>query len=174
MKNLLKLTLVLSVFIFSSCEKEKTLESLENQSLTFDEFFEKVSNMDIQTSMENSIYIKYKWNKKNNTISIIGSEEKEMSWAMAFLSVEMKSESNLGSNRNRSAPKVTVACDRGGDGSDDWTNTCNGAVSCGKMIKKCLDQGGCANVCSALMEYYEPEKLFVIEPVDSNNINSSN
>ena len=95
MKNIFKLTLILSVFIFSSCEKEETLESLENQSMTFDEFFEKVSSMDIQTSKENSIYIKYKWVKNDNSISIISSEEKELSWGVALEIASLENDSNF-------------------------------------------------------------------------------
>lgn len=40
-----------------------------------------------------------------------------------------------------------ISCDNGGDGSDDWEAECTGVSSCGKLIKKCLDQGGCAQVC---------------------------
>ena len=40
-----------------------------------------------------------------------------------------------------------ISCFNGGDGSDDWEAECTGVSSCGKLIKKCLDQGGCAQVC---------------------------
>lgn len=38
----------------------------------------------------------------------------------------------------------TIECE-GGEG--DWPQTCTGVVSCAKLVKKCLDSGGCATVC---------------------------
>jgi len=56
MRNLIILSFVF--LLFSSCNTEEvSIETLENQTLTFDEFFQKVSEMNIQTSKENSIFI---------------------------------------------------------------------------------------------------------------------
>ena len=158
MKHLFKLPLILLVFIFSSCEKGETLESLENQSLTFDEFFEKVSSMDLQTSKENSIYIKYKWNKNNNTISIISYEEKEMSWGAALEIASLEKDSNLFA-RSSSREEYTVTCSNGDNSS---YQKFSGKFSCGNVIAKCLEEGGCAEICSMEMEYYVPEKTFFL------------
>ena len=158
MKNILKLTLILSVFIFSSCEKEETLESLENQSMTFDEFFEKVSSMDIQASEENSIYIKYKWDKNNNSISIISSEEKELSWGASLEIASLKNNSNF--QKRSSGDKYQVSCS---NGDKSWDKECDGKWSCGKAIAKCLDEGGCAEICALRLEYYAPEKIFFLD-----------
>ena len=158
MKNIFKLTLILSVFIFYSCEKEETLESLENQSMTFDEFFEKVSSMDIQTSKENSIYIKYKWVKNDNSISIISSEEKELSWGVALEIASLENDSNF--QKRSAGDTYQVSCSNGGN---SWDKECSGKWSCGGLIADCLDEGGCASICTLYMEYYEPELTFFLE-----------
>jgi len=38
----------------------------------------------------------------------------------------------------------TIDCD---GGTGDWPQTCNGSYSCAKLVKICLDLGGCASVC---------------------------
>jgi hypothetical protein len=158
MKNILKITLIFSVFIFFSCEKQETLESLENQSMTFDELFEKVSSTDIQTSEENSIHIIYKWNKNNNTVSIISSEEKELSWGAALEIASLKNNSNF---KERSfGGGYQVSCS---NGDKSWNKKCSGKWSCGKAIGECLDQGGCAKICELKLEYYAPKRIFFLD-----------
>lgn len=41
----------------------------------------------------------------------------------------------------------TVSCSGGSGG--DWESSCGGKFSCGKLIAKCLDEGGCASICNA-------------------------
>ena len=38
----------------------------------------------------------------------------------------------------------TVNCDLG---NDSWSANCSGGLACGKLVKKCMDAGGCARVC---------------------------
>lgn len=58
----------------------------------------------------------------------------------------------------------TVSCDRGGDGSDNWSTNCDSKWSCGRLVVDCLDQRGCSTICTVAMEYYAPVNLFVISP----------
>lgn len=161
MKNISNLILLLFVLIFSSCDKGESIENLENQTLTFDEFFEKVSSMDIQTSKENAIFINYTWNKQNNSITIISSEEKEASLGTALKVASLKNDSNF--QTRSSGDKYQVSCSNGGE---SWNKECSGKWSCGGLIAECLDAGGCAEICKMKMEYYAPEKIFFLDADD--------
>lgn len=157
MNYILKLTVILSVFIFTSCENKETFDNLENQSMTFEEFFEKISDMDLQTSEPNSIHIKYKWNKKDNLISIIDSEENELSWGA---SLEIASLKNSNFHNRSTGDNYQVTCS---NGNNSWKKDCDGKWSCGKAIANCLDEGGCAEICVLKLEYYAPEKIFFLD-----------
>ncbi|NQX85340.1 MAG: hypothetical protein HRT67_05475 [Flavobacteriaceae bacterium] len=56
-----------------------------------------------------------------------------------------------------------IDCDMGGDGSNDWSDSCGGAYSCGKLAKKCLDAGG-ATACAqkATNSNYNSVKLIYV------------
>jgi hypothetical protein len=57
----------------------------------------------------------------------------------------LKSEPFVGIDRQYKSG-YQVDCDLGGSG--DWSESCNGTYSCGGLIKKCLDAGGCATTCA--------------------------
>ena len=112
----------------------------------------------IQTSKENSIYIKYKWDKNDNSISIISSEEKELSWGVALEIASLENDSNF--QKRSAGDTYQVSCSNGGN---SWDKECSGKWSCGGLIADCLDEGGCASICTLYMEYYEPELTFFLE-----------
>lgn len=158
MKKFVNLFLV-CVFIFTtSCSKEESLETLDNQTFTFEAFFDKVSAMDIQTSKENVIFVNYTWNKKDNTITITDAQEKEASWGVALEVASLKNNDDF-QKRDKSDKKYQVSCS---NGDNSWTKSCSGKWSCGSAIADCLEQGGCAEVCKLALEYYVPEKLFFL------------
>jgi len=156
MKYLLKSTLIfLFTLISFSCSKEEdNLNSLENQSLQYESFFEKVSNMNLKTSQENVIYIDYKWDASKKTIEYLNSKEMEPDFFI------LESEKNLASRNVLT--QYQVDCDRGGDGSDNWSEECDGKWSCGKLIAKCLDEGGCSTICQQRMAYAPQTKTFYL------------
>jgi len=68
----------------------------------------------------------------------------------------------LFSARGGDHDEYVVSCSGGSEG--DWSKSCSG-TACLKLAKKCLDQGGCAEVCKA-PEYKVPlnaEEFFGIE-----------
>ena len=145
--------LLVSLLSFISCnDNESTLSSLENQTLSVETFFEKVSAMNLKTSKENIIYIDYEWDTKNKTIKYLGFEEKEPDFFI------LESDESV-ANR---ATAYEVSCDRGGDGTKNWHEDCDGKWSCGKLIAKCLDEGGCATICQQKMAYIPQTKTFYI------------
>ena len=53
-----------------------------------------------------------------------------------------------------------VSCD---NGDSSWDEGCEGKWSCGKLIAKCLDEGGCATICRARMAYVPQTKTFYLD-----------
>ena len=153
----MKSLLIISTFfllIFSCSQGENDLSSLENQSLELNKFFEKVSSMNLKTSQENVIYIDYKWNPNKKTIEYLKSEEKEPDFFI------LESPKNL-AQRDAfiAADDYQVNCD---NGESSWSGDCDGKWSCGKLIAKCLDEGGCATICQQTMAYAPQTKTFYL------------
>ncbi|MDA9234261.1 hypothetical protein N9R11_00475 [Polaribacter sp.] len=153
----MKSLLIISTFfllIFSCSQGENDLSSLENQSLELNKFFEKVSSMNLKTSQENVIYIDYKWNPNKRTIEYLKSEEKEPDFFI------LESPKNL-AQRDAfiAADDYQVNCD---NGESSWSGDCDGKWSCGKLIAKCLDEGGCATICQQTMAYAPQTKTFYL------------
>jgi len=153
----MKSLLIISTFfllIFSCSQGENDLSSLENQSLELNKFFEKVSSMNLKTSQENVIYIDYKWNPNKKTIEYLKSEEKEPDFFI------LESPKNL-AQRDAfiAADDYQVNCD---NGESSWSGDCDGKWSCGKLIAKCLDEGGCATIYQQTMAYAPQTKTFYL------------
>ncbi len=147
MKNpIFILGFILSLGMFYSCDNNDQLDVLKDQTMTFDDFFEKVSSMELETNNENVIRIEYEWNKNDNLIKIINFEEEEPSWAMAL---ELSSKNNL----KQKGGGYTVSC---ANGNSSWSKDCDGKWSCGSLIGDCLEEGGCATICEKEM-YFAPE-----------------
>lgn len=57
-----------------------------------------------------------------------------------------------------------VSCDNEGDG-DDWEEECSGIASCGALVKKCFEEGGCAQICenksTSEVQYASVELIFL-------------
>lgn len=153
MKSLLKNTTIFlfALLVFSCSQEEDNLTSLKNQSLKFETFFERVSSMNLKTSNENIIYIDYEWNAKNKTIKYLNSIEKEPDFFI------LESEKNVA--QRIAADEYQVSCD---NGDSSWDEGCDGKWSCGKLIAKCLDEGGCATICQARMAYVPQTKTFYL------------
>ena len=158
-KQITKIAFVIVLSLtFFACSKENNLKNLENQIMTFDKFFEKVSTMDIKTNDENTIHISYEWNKKDNLIKVISSEEKEPSWGVAFESAFLENDKEF--QKQLSKDKYQVSCS---NGDSSWNKGCNGIKSCAKLIHNCLDSGGCAEICEMQMEYAPEIRTFFFD-----------
>jgi hypothetical protein len=155
MKSLLKIAtvLLLTLSFFSCSTDSEFLESLEGKTQTFDQLFERVSSMDIDVKDENVIYIDYTWNKSTDLVKVTQTVEKEPE----FFIIEDSNTAN-----KVDGDTYTVTCDNGGDGSDDWTETCDGKFSCGKLLYKCLNGEGCGTICTNRMAYAPQTKTFYL------------
>jgi hypothetical protein len=148
---------MITTCIFYSCDKDNLVEDLKGETLTYDAFFEKVISSKINIEKEHALYFDYKWNKKTNLITIVSITEREPD----FFVLE---------NRDSSTPKpkmayasYTVECTVGGNTT---STTCDGKISCGSAIAKCLDRGGCATICQNRMAYIPQYKTFYLLPND--------
>jgi len=140
------------------CKKDDGLSPLrEMKNISVEDFFDEVSKMDLEISDENVIYISYKFDKSNNTISITEVKEAE---PHIFILPFTKS--------NSSSADYTVECS---NGDNSWTSSCDGKYSCGRLIAKCLSEGGCATICEAKMMYVPQIKTFILGESVSSSIN---
>ncbi len=118
--------------------------SLSDQQLSMEELFEKVSQMKVKSGRV--LYVDFTWNKIENTVIINEMEEREPDFFV--LETPRKTSAKI------NGPSYIVECS---NGSKSWTKTCDSKLSCGSLIKECLDQGGCATICQKKMVYLGDE-----------------
>lgn len=57
-----------------------------------------------------------------------------------------------------------VSCDNEGD-DNDWEEECSGVYSCGALVKRCFEEGGCAQICEnksrGEVQYASVELMFL-------------
>lgn len=143
--KLILLAILLSCLNFSCSKKDEDLSSLQNQKLSYEAFFEKVASMNLEASSENIIYITYNLNSTNRTIEYLSFEEREPDFFVLDTRIN--------------ADDFTVECQ---NGDDSWNDTCSGKISCGRLIAKCLDEGGCALTCQNEMAFAPRTKTFYL------------
>lgn len=119
------------------------------KSVSADTFFEIVLQEASNIKGENVLYITADFNTKENKYSNYKFEIKEPNFFVfdeVINSVEGK--------------KYTVTCTKGG--KTLWTDECDGKFSCGSMIYKCLEGGGCGTICQGKMVYIPQTKNLVL------------
>ena len=164
MKEMMKFLLFMLCFIVAlvSCSKDKNqepLQDLQNKSMTYEDFFQTVTEKEVNLPEDKVLFISYEYNKQDYTITLLSTTESNPSSEIA---------SNVVSERNKLksaiAPllssKYTVHCK--GSKNGNWTGTCDGKWDCRKTIHKCVDAGGCATMCKANMVYIPDIKAFYI------------
>ncbi|WP_437823062.1 hypothetical protein [Tenacibaculum mesophilum] len=152
-KRKIVLGFLIVVFGLVACNKNQPLKLLADSKLSPDEFFSKVSALDIQTSNdENVIYIDVEYDKKNNTIKYLSSVEAEADFFV------LDSEEEIQKRIDKGTYEVTC---KGATG--EFTESCEGKVSCGKLIYECLQAGGCATICQNKIVYVPQNRTFYIE-----------
>ena len=146
---------------FISCSKDKNqdpLQDLQNKSMTYKEFFETVSEQAVNfIPDEKVLLISYKLNKEDNTITLLSSIIAESSWGVGF-DVAGKYEEQQASRSDKETYTVSCTGAKGGD----WTKSCNGDVSCGKLLYNCAEAGGCGTVCKTYMVYVPDVRAFYL------------
>ncbi len=147
MKNFKRFTVIcLTLLLCNSCSSEKpefinesNVKQLQNEKeiATINNLLENIKPQlnERAKDLEEFNYISFEVVKNLNTNEITLENFKELSlFPIADLT-----------QNNRST--YTISCDNNGDGESDWEEQCSGIGSCGKLVKKCLDEGGCAEIC---------------------------
>jgi len=136
---------------FTSCQEERVIEteqlnlqqSLENDAKTINallaELKLKLIFQSKQLSELERISFEIVKNKSTNEITVEKME--------TFRFFPMADKSEYYSQTRGGGYQVD--CDLGGNG--DWTESCSGTYSCGRLIARCLDEGGCATTCQQQM-----------------------
>ena len=160
---MMKFSLFMLCFVVAlvSCSKDKNqdpLQDLQNKSMTYKEFFETVSEQAVNfIPDEKVLLISYKLNKEDNTITLLSSIIAESSWGVGF-DVAGKYEEQQASRSDKETYTVSCTGAKGGD----WTKSCNGDVSCGKLLYNGAEAGGCGTVCKTYMVYVPDVKAFYL------------
>ncbi|MFK7978698.1 MAG: hypothetical protein AB8G86_01835 [Saprospiraceae bacterium] len=127
-------------FLVTSCEKN-VAEIAENTetTLTLDLLVEQLE--DATAKEGNGIFVEFDYNPNTEEVIIKKKEEKELGIEYLFI----YEQNEVASSR----AKYKISCDNeGNDGKDSWEEDCSGVRACGKLVKKCLDGGGCSTICT--------------------------
>jgi hypothetical protein len=147
MKRLNFLLLAFICILITSCQKDSTTV-LSDKNL--DSIVSEMRKFKI-SSKENAVFATINFNKETNTILDFKIEEKPLDVILI--------PSNINQLQSR-ADKYKVTCSKKiyGSGSQKTdTQECSSPYSCGTTIKKCLDAGGCAEICSASVIYVDED-----------------
>ena len=129
----------------------------KGSKMTFYDLFEKIAKNDLNAKRGNVLYIDYTINK-DGEINIFNIKESEPTWPVAFVMIDIFHERKPQINKNylSGKDKYQVSCSKG------WNERCGGGYSCGRLVEKCLDSGGCAEVCKLQMVYNPENKTFYL------------
>jgi ferredoxin len=146
MKNLLNLFLLVFLFsAFQSCSNENL-----NEYIAVENVIEKMQDYK-KSSKENAVFATITYDPKSGQITKYQIVEKEFD-----LLVSAFGEADLLESR---ADRYKVSCSKAvytdSKGNKTADTTCEGAINCGRTAKKCLDAGGCVEVCNATLIWVE-------------------
>lgn len=156
MRKLIKYGMFFMVFgIAMSCQNEKVqpeeeMSQLEIDAAKIDKLLEEARpDLAEQASKMNDdkvITFEVVKNLKTNEITIENIKQ------VNFFPIPIASEKTP----EFTEAEYQVDCD---NGDSSWSKSCGGKWSCGKLIAKCLDEGGCATICQQ-QQQKSTERLF--------------
>ena len=148
-KNVLFVLSLLGLLTIYSCEKRKHPTSLEGQKINFEELLDHVNeNIDVDDNKE--LHIEFEFEKGKEEVFV--SKVFQQDYPKNFFPVDWSDNVRLSN--------YSISCD---NGENSWDNDCSKPMACARLVKKCLEQGGCANICSARIVYYRPMRYFLIK-----------
>lgn len=159
-RNILILAFIATFFGFYSCQNnqgEDALSDLQEQSITFENFFEQVSNKEIAIPKDKVLLVNYEYDAQKRTMKVLSSEIAEPSWGIALDVAEQ-----LKMAKRVDGKTYTVSCDKGGKDGKGWKKSCSGKFSCGKLAYDCLEIGGCATICKAPLAFVPETDTFYL------------
>jgi hypothetical protein len=144
MKNLAIKTSALFLTILSlfACEKTNNLSTVRS----VDDVIEEMRQTKL-VNRENAIFANIKYDSQTGNILEYDIKEKEFDLIFIPFTNEPVVQSRADTYKVSCSKKVYT--DNQGNSTDE--TECSGSYSCGTAIKKCLDAGGCAEICSAII-----------------------
>ena len=142
------ITIALVMLSLYSCSKEEKVMDLKGETLSYDQFFDKV--VASKADKNQVVYFDYTWDKKTNLITVIDITKAEPNFFIL--------EKNLGAKSI--GKEYTVECSKGGKTT---SVTCDGKFSCGSAIYDCLEKGGCATICTNHLVYLPITQTFILD-----------
>ena len=134
----------LALFLFS-CEKESTTYT------SYDDLFQQTITKYQEIGEDDTVYISYDYDNTTEKIIVRNTEVKELNF---FL---LESESYIKAKKENG--EYSVECNY--KNGSVTTIECDGTRSCGLAIKKCLDGGGCAEICRSTIIYIPSTRSFI-------------
>ena len=147
-KNLFTVMSFVGILLLTSCDKSTQPSALEGQKINFEELLNHV-NENIEVDDHKELHIEFEFDKGKEEVLV--SKVFQQDFPEHFIPIDL--------NDNVRQSKYSISCD---NGASSWDNDCNKPMACARLVKRCLDQGGCANVCAARIVYYKPMRHFVI------------
>jgi hypothetical protein len=140
--NFLFLLFATTLFIVTSCSTKND----EISSKSLDEIVQEMSKLKV-TNNDNAIFADIQYNVKSGKILNYKIEEREFD----LVWIQSTSEKTL--KTRASTYKVTCSKKvyKDSKGNPTSETTCDGKFSCGTAINSCLEGGGCAEICKALV-----------------------
>ena len=165
MKEIMKFSLFVLFFavVLVSCSKEKNeepLQDLQDKSMTYEDFFQTVTEKEVNLPENKVLFISYEYNKQDYTITLLSATESNPSSEIASIVASERNKFNSAIAAPLLTSKYTIHCK--GSSNGDWTKTCNSKLGCRNTIHECVDAGGCATMCKANMVYIPDIKAFYI------------
>jgi hypothetical protein len=134
--------LVAMILFITSCKNNSNEMNVKNINDIVSEMKEvKISNND------NAVYADIQYNVKTGEILTYKIAERELD----IVWIPTLSEKVLKTRGNSYKITCSVAAYKDSDGKPSKETTCDGAYGCGNKMKACLDAGGCATICKALI-----------------------
>jgi hypothetical protein len=151
-KNLKLFTILIFGLIIASCT--------ENNFDSTNKSVEKVVDEMRQTKIinkNNAIFADIQYDKKTGNILKYCILEKEFD----LITLPFESETIVQTRVDKWKVSCSKSVYKDKDGKSSSETECDGKFSCGSAIKKCLDAGGCTEICKATL-IWVPESEFSI------------
>ncbi|CAM1367881.1 hypothetical protein [Tenacibaculum xiamenense] len=85
------LKLALTLLLFLACISDEELNAIQNQPMSFNDLFKKVSSMSFHDSDDTIIYVNYEYDNLNKKVIFLDLEEKEPDFFLLGNPAEVKS-----------------------------------------------------------------------------------
>jgi hypothetical protein len=163
------LGLVLISGVFYSCKKENVADQIVGETYQKDQLFIIVSERSQDLDKDKTLEITYEYNKNNQTLKVLNTEVVDNTIETNQLIFE-KNQTIREKSGEPLPPIYSVNCDYTNKYYTDWSEDARSKEAAWDLMKKCLDKGGCAEICTSKLIFIPKIETFVLNvtPIKSN------